>query len=68
MHNEQNNEFDEWEEKLEVKLVELKECQNSKQLDSCSKCPEFFECNLRKSYVKAVYESMNKGSDGGFEF
>ncbi len=60
--------LDEWEEKLEVKLVELKQCQNSKQYDSCSACSEFFKCDLRKSYIKAVYESMNKGSGGGFEF
>ncbi len=68
MHNEQSTELDDWEQKLEVKLSELKECQNSKQFDSCSKCSEFFECVLRKEYIKAVYESMNKGSVGGFEF
>jgi len=68
MHNEKNNEQDDWEEKLEVKLAELKQCQDSKQFDSCSKCSEFFECIIRKAYIKAVYESMNKGSAGGFEF
>lgn len=68
MHNKENNELDEWEQKLEVPLTELKKCQTSKEFDSCSKCSEFFECVLRKSYIKAVYESMNKGSAGGFEF
>jgi hypothetical protein len=68
MHNTEANELDEWEQNLEVKLVELNECQTSKQFDTCSKCSEFFECNIRKSYIKAVYESMNKGSAGGFEF
>jgi len=68
MHNEKSNELDEWEQKLEEPLEKLKECQTSKEFDSCSKCSEFFECVLRKSYIKAVYESMNKGSAGGFEF
>ena len=68
MSNEHSNELDEWEEKLEVKLNDLKECQIEKQYDSCSKCSLFFECDIRKSYIKAVYESMNKGSAGGFEF
>ena len=43
-------------------------CQNSKDLNSCKPCSEFFECVLRKRYVITVYESMNKGSSGGFEF
>ena len=68
MPNEQNDKLDEWEQKLEIELVKLKQCQNTKQLDSCSKCPEFFECEIRKLYIKSVYESMNKGSTGGFEF
>ena len=57
-----------WEEKLEDILKELQECQKSKALNSCKPCIEFFECSLRKKYVLAVYESMNKGSGGGFEF
>ncbi|QKF73362.1 hypothetical protein AFAEC_1197 [Aliarcobacter faecis] len=60
--------LDKWEEKLEEVLKELKSCQNSKNLNSCKPCSEFFECSLRKKYVVAVYESMNKGSGGGFEF
>ena len=59
---------DEWDNLLDIQLKELKDCQDSKQLDTCSKCDKFFECTIRKSYIKAVYESMNKGSDGGFEF
>lgn len=61
-------ELDEWEEKLELKLKELKSCQNSYNFKSCHPCEKFFECDLRKKYVRAVYESMNKGSSGGFEF
>mgnify|MGYP000111267575 CR=1 FL=1 len=68
MHNEDNTKLDEWEEKLEVKLAELKVCQNTKQYDTCTKCSLFFDCDVRRSYIKAVYESMSKGSTGGFEF
>lgn len=68
MPNEENDKFDEWEQKLEIELDKLKQCQNTKQLDSCTKCSEFFECEIRKLYIKSVYESMNKGSTGGFEF
>ncbi len=64
----QTNEPDEWKRRLEEKLVELIECQNSKEFNTCTKCTLFFECEVRKSYIKAVYESMNKGSEGGFEF
>ena len=49
-------------------IVELKNCQESNSLKSCTPCNQFFECELRKRYVIAVYESMNKGSGGGFEF
>lgn len=63
-----NEKLDEWEEKLDIKVKELKECQESKNLDSCTPCDKFFDCELRKKYILAVYESMNKGSGGGFEF
>ncbi|QKF82021.1 hypothetical protein [Halarcobacter ebronensis] len=65
---ENNQRLDEWDEKLELKLVELNECQTTNGLDSCTPCDKFFECELRKRYILAVYESMNKGSGGGFEF
>ena len=61
-------ELDIWEEKLEEVLDELTNCQKLRNLNSCKPCSEFFNCNLRKKYVIAVYESMNKGSSGGFEF
>ena len=63
-----NQSSDEWEQKLEVKLLELKQCQEKEQLNSCTTCSKFFDCDLRKTYVTRVYESMNKGSHGGFEF
>ncbi len=62
------HELDVWQQALEVKLTQLQECQSNKSLGSCFECSELFECILRKEYVKAVYESMSKGSMGGFEF
>ncbi len=58
MSNE-NKTLDQWEERLE---------DIGQELNSCKPCSQFFECILRKKYVVAVYESMNKGSSGGFEF
>lgn len=60
--------LDEWELKLEEKLQVLKQCQTSKNFSGCEPCETFFNCEIRKTYVVAVYESMNKGSSGGFEF
>ena len=59
---------DRWEEALVGKLEELKACQQAKGLESCLKCEAILECEVRTQYVNAVYESMNKGSGGGFEF
>lgn len=64
----ENLELDAWDKNLEDKFKELQDCQTSKSFTTCSDCEEFFECELRKKYVIAVYESMNKGSSGGFEF
>jgi recombinational DNA repair protein RecR len=63
-----NQEPEEWDSKLDEKIEELKECQKSNTLQSCNPCDKFFDCELRKKYVIAVYESMNKGATGGFEF
>ena len=60
--------IDEWQIKLDQKLVELKKCQESNALKSCTPCDKFFGCDLRNKYVISVYASMNKGSNGGFEF
>ncbi len=69
----ENIEKDKWEKNLEVVKVELNNCQKSLHDKlSCHPngvyCESFFDCELRKKYVLAVYESMNKGSGGGFEF
>jgi hypothetical protein len=63
-----NQKKDKWELALEKKLQELKECQKEHSVNSCMKCKDILVCQLRDEYVKAVYESMNKGHGGGFEF
>ena len=60
--------LDQWQIALRLKTEELQKCQQEHQLQSCSKCEKFLECELRDAYVKAVYDSMNKGTGGGFEF
>lgn len=40
-----------------------------KNLNSCYNCDEIFNCQTRKNYVDAVYNSMSKGkTEGGFDF
>jgi hypothetical protein len=60
--------LDEWEIALKAKVKELQACQVEKQVKSCLLCPKLQNCELRDSYVHAVYSSMNKGAGGGFEF
>ncbi len=50
----------------QIKLV--KKCQKEHKIDSCLKCKEVIGCEIRKTYINAVYQSMNKGDSGGFEF
>lgn len=59
---------DSFEAKLQEKTKELKSCQEEKSYTSCMNCDSFIPCPTRKYYVAAVYESMNKGKSGGFEF
>ena len=59
---------DKWQVALDEQLVILKQCQRSHSIDSCMKCEKVLECETRDTYIKVVYESMNKGSGGGFEF
>jgi len=59
---------DKWKLALEKELEVLKKCQNENNVDSCLKCQKILKCEVREKYVKVVYESMNKGSGGGFEF
>jgi hypothetical protein len=60
--------LDEWQLALKQKTAELKRCQQDQQTDSCLACEKLLACELRDAYVKAVYDSMNKGTGGGFEF
>ena len=62
-----SDEVDEYKQEHEKALKNLKECVNRAE-DSCMPCKDFFECQTRAEYVKKTYESMNKGSTGGFEF
>jgi len=59
---------DEWEVALKNIKIELEACQKDQHVQSCMKCQKLLECTLRESYVKAVYDSMSKGTGGGFEF
>jgi len=60
--------LDEWQIALKQKRSELEVCQSEHQVQSCMHCEKLLECEVRDSYVQAVYDSMSKGSGGGFEF
>ena len=64
----ETNTKDKWQISLDEQLINLKNCQQSKSVDSCFKCNQILNCEVRDRYIKSVYESMNKGSGGGFEF
>jgi len=60
--------LDEWQIALKQKKSVLEACQSEHQVQSCMGCEKLLECEIRDSYVQAVYDSMSKGSGGGFEF
>lgn len=60
--------LDEWQIALKQKKSELETCQTEHHLKSCMSCEKLLECEVRDSYIKAVYDSMSKGAGGGFEF
>ena len=60
--------LDEWQIALTQKKSELEKCQTEQQVTSCMNCEKIIDCEVRDSYVKAVYDSMSKGTGGGFEF
>ena len=69
MSNSNNDkELNEYEIALKNMTEKLKECQNKNSINSCLKCDKIIGCKIRNRYVKAVYDSMNKGQSGGFEF
>lgn len=57
-----------YEQKLDEKTQELHQCQKEKGLESCFTCKAILDCKIRDAYVEAVYASMSKGAEGGFEF
>ena len=63
-----NTQKDKWQVTLDAEIIILKQCQINHNVDSCMKCEKLLNCDVRDKYIKVVYESMNKGSGGGFEF
>ena len=61
-------EKDKFELHLDEMIVKIQACQKNKNLQSCSVCERYMDCELRLDYVKSVYNSMSKGETGGFEF
>lgn len=53
---------------LKIEIENIQNCQNSKNKTSCFECESLFDCEIRKRYVKTVYDSMSHGESGGFEF
>ncbi|MBD3800840.1 MAG: hypothetical protein IE886_05195 [Campylobacterales bacterium] len=61
-------EKDRFELQLDAMIEKLQACQAEHGVKSCSACEHYLGCDVRKSYVAAVYDSMSKGETGGFEF
>lgn len=59
---------DEYERRLDAMIEKLGACQVEHSVKSCSLCEHYLECEVRREYVVAVYDSMSKGETGGFEF
>ncbi len=64
----EQKEIDFYKAKLVEETEVLQNCQKQHRVNSCMLCKEVIGCATRKSYVNAVYQSMNKGKGGGFEF
>ena len=63
-----NNTDDKWKILLQEQIIALEKCQEEHNLNSCMRCEKLLDCTIRDRYIKSVYESMSKGSGGGFEF
>ncbi|MDX1807932.1 MAG: hypothetical protein R3331_00195 [Sulfurospirillaceae bacterium] len=57
-----------YDQELDIAKKALEDCHESLNMKSCMDCEKLFDCEIRKSYVAAVYNSMSKGETGGFEF
>ncbi|MGI0406818.1 hypothetical protein ACRE1S_06150 [Helicobacter himalayensis] len=64
----QQIQLDNFSQHLDDEIRILQSCQQEKSLHSCMPCDSFFSCQKRKNYVKAVYDNLNKGQDGAFDF
>jgi len=64
----ENGDADKWVIARDEAKEKLIACQKEMELQSCLKCKKIIGCEIRNEYVKKVYESMNKGQGGGFEF
>ncbi len=64
----EQKEIDFYKAKLVEETEVLQNCQKQHRVNSCMLCKEVIGCVTRKTYVNAVYQSMNKGKGGGFEF
>ena len=64
----EQKEIDFFEKKLREQKEIITRCQKNHKVKSCMICKEVIGCATRKAYVNAVYQSMNKGKGGGFEF
>jgi len=60
--------MDIFEQQLKNEREKLKSCQQSKKFSSCFNCEKLVGCEVRRGFVGALYKSMNKGKDGGFNF
>lgn len=63
-----SEEKDKYDQELDIAIKALEDCHENLKMQSCMDCEKLFDCEIRKSYVIAVYNSMSKGQIGGFEF
>lgn len=45
---------------LDSFIKDIKNCQISKNRNSCLGCNEFYECKIRISYIDKMFSLMNK--------
>ncbi len=61
-------ELNTYQQKLDENLKKVQESQKANGVNSCLKCEKVIGCEIRNLYVRIVYESMNGGQGGDFEF
>lgn len=68
MQTQEQIQIDSFSQHLSDEIRILQSCQQENNLHSCMPCDSFLSCQKRKDYVKAVYDNLNKGQDGAFDF